>query len=99
MKLKLKKAHHDTVVGFNNSAKPLGHRDDLVDLAIMAQESNQRSLQELFEELPSLAELKKIKEGIVLPQLPPTDSTDEQSEPKTEIEAKGKGQQRGQTRR
>jgi len=58
---KIKKEHETTVVAFGNSGLPLGQRDDIDQLAIIAQESKNPSLLALFEKLPTLAELKKTK--------------------------------------
>lgn len=48
------------IVGFNNSAKPLGERDDLHLLAEMALTVNP-SLQRFFEELPTLEKIEAHK--------------------------------------
>ncbi len=60
---KIKDANKKTVVGFANSGLPLGERsqEDINKLAIMAQESKSSSLLELFEELPSIEDLKAQK--------------------------------------
>lgn len=55
----IKEEYKGRRVGFNNSAKPLGQRKDIDDLAIIAIESQDPSLLRLFEKLPSLAELIK----------------------------------------
>ena len=55
--LKIKEQYKDKVVGFNNSTTPLGYRDDLDKLAEIAIQSNDPSLLELFEEIPSLEKL------------------------------------------
>ena len=59
--LKLKEQYKDKVVGFNNSTTPLGYRDDLDKLAEIAIQSNDPSLLELFEEIPSLEKLYEEK--------------------------------------
>ena len=62
--LKIKSSHKDTVIAFNNSGIPLGKRSqaDLLDLAIMAQESGHKSLLDAFEDtLPTIEELRKKK--------------------------------------
>ena len=59
--LKIKEQYKDTVVGFNNSTTPLGYRDDLDKLAEIAIQSNDPSLLELFEEIPSLEKLYEEK--------------------------------------
>ena len=55
--LKIKEQYKDKVVGFNNSTTPLGYRDDLDKLAEISIQSNDPSLLELFEEIPSLEKL------------------------------------------
>ena len=59
--LKLKEQYKDKVVGFNNSTTPLGYRDDLDKLAEISIQSNDPSLLELFEEIPSLEKLYEEK--------------------------------------
>ena len=59
--LKLKERYKDKVVGFNNSTTPLGYRDDLDKLAEISIQSNDPSLLELFEEIPSLEKLYEEK--------------------------------------
>lgn len=59
--LKIKEQYKDKVVGFNNSTTPLGYRDDLNKLAEIAIQSNDPSLLELFEEIPSLEKLYEEK--------------------------------------
>lgn len=59
--LKIKEQYKDKVVGFNNSTTPLGYRDDLDKLAEIAIQSNDPSLLELFEEIPSLEKLYEEK--------------------------------------
>lgn len=60
-KAKLKAEHKTTFVAFNGGGSTLlGDRDDLDKLAIMAIQSGDKSLLNLFEQpLPSLDELKK----------------------------------------
>lgn len=58
---RIKKNHHQTTVAFGKSGLPLGHRDDIDQLAIIALESKDQRLMSLFEYLPSLEELKKQK--------------------------------------
>lgn len=48
-------------IGFGKSRQPLGRRDDIDDLAITALESQDKTLVELFEFLPTLESLKKAK--------------------------------------
>lgn len=59
--LKIKEQYKNKVVGFNNSTTPLGYRDDLDKLAEIAIQSNDPSLLELFEEIPSLEKLYEEK--------------------------------------
>lgn len=64
---KIKDQYASTVVAFGNSGLPLGQRDDIDDLAIMAHRSQDPTLLELFETLPSLDELLKKKADDSLP--------------------------------
>lgn len=48
-------------VAFNGSAALLGKRNDYDDLAIIALESKDKTLLRLFDKLPPLAVLKKVK--------------------------------------
>lgn len=66
MEVIIKTEFLDTVIGFNNSALPLGKRQDLHILAEMAKNSNDQSLLNLFEELPDQEELNQIKEEKLL---------------------------------
>ena len=66
MGVKIKTEFLDTVIGFNNSALPLGKRDDLNILAEIASNSKDQSLINLFEELPDQEELDQIKEEKLL---------------------------------
>lgn len=71
--LKIKEAHKHNIVGFNNSGTPLGFRsqEDLIDLAIMARQSNDEYLLSFFEgKVPSLDELQKEKAKSVVPVIP-----------------------------
>jgi hypothetical protein len=63
---KIKEKFLNKVVGFGKSGKPLGERDDIDDLAIIALSSNNKTLLDLFEEIPSLDILKKNKTESVL---------------------------------
>jgi hypothetical protein len=56
-------AYQNTVIAFNNSGVVLKDRSycDLIDLAIMAIESGDRTLLKLFEKLPELSELRMLK--------------------------------------
>jgi hypothetical protein len=69
--LKIKEAHKQQIVGFNNSAAPLGFRKDLLELAILARTANDQYLLSFFDgEVPSLEELQAEKAKTVLPVLP-----------------------------
>ena len=61
MEVKIKSEFLETVIGFNDSALPLGQRDDLHILAEMAQNSQNPSLLKLFEELPTPKEIEENK--------------------------------------
>jgi hypothetical protein len=65
----IKPEYKDKKVAFNDSASPIGSRDDIDDLAIIAQESNDPSLLKLFKKLPALSQLKKIKTDGQLKQI------------------------------
>jgi hypothetical protein len=55
---KIKKEFLGVVIGFNGSALPLGQRNDIDDLAIIAQQSQNQRLLRLFEnELPDVEAL------------------------------------------
>lgn len=58
---KIKKEYADTVVAFGNGGGPLKDRNDIDELAIIAQESQDPTIMEFFEVLPPLADLKKTK--------------------------------------
>lgn len=58
---KIKEGSRSAVIAFGNSGLPLGQRDDIDQLAIIAHESNNPSLKAHFEYLPPLAELKKAR--------------------------------------
>lgn len=58
---KIKSEYKKKVVGFNNSATPLGSRKDLIVLAEMALTSGNPNLINLFEELPTLEEIQAKK--------------------------------------
>ncbi len=57
----IKAEHLNKRVAFGKSATPLHTREDIDDLAILAIESKDRTLIELFKYLPTLAELKRAK--------------------------------------
>jgi hypothetical protein len=56
-------AYFNTVIAFNNSGVVLKDRSfsDLIDLGIMARRSGNPSLLKLFETLPELPELQRMK--------------------------------------
>lgn len=58
---RIKKEFLQRRVAFGKSAAPLYKRSDIDDLAIIALESQDKSLLELFEKLPELSVLKKVK--------------------------------------
>ena len=61
MPIKLKNENADVIIGFNNSSKPLGQRKDLHLLLEGAVAHNNRNILDLFEEVPTLEEIKNIK--------------------------------------
>lgn len=63
---KIKDEYKDKKILFGKRGKglPLGEREDIDDLAIIAIESKDRSLLRLFETLPDLAELKKSRTDV-----------------------------------
>lgn len=66
---KIKPEHAKKYVGFGTKTGNLGDRDDIDDLAIIAHESQDPSLLDLFESAPSLDDLKKAKtEGQLKPK-------------------------------
>jgi len=80
MEVRIKTEFLDTVIGFNNSALPLGKRDDLHILAEMARHSTNQTLINLFEELPEQKEIDQAKEQIFLDQ---TADVSKDQEPQT----------------
>jgi hypothetical protein len=69
---KIKAEHAKKYIGFGKYAKKLGERDDIDDLAIIAHESGDESIIDLFENLPSLADLKAAKTDSQLKKAPAT---------------------------
>lgn len=65
-KLKIKSEFANTVIGFNNSALPLGKRDDLEVLAKIALDSQDSTLLNLFEESPEPDTVAQITEEKIL---------------------------------
>lgn len=61
MALKIKKQYASVVVGFNNSGKPLGQRDDLHVLYDIAKSGKHAHLLQYFEEVPDQVELETLK--------------------------------------
>lgn len=57
----IKKQHLTKRVAFGKTAAPLYKRDDIDELAIIALESRNKNLIDLFETLPALDVLKKAK--------------------------------------
>lgn len=80
MNIVIKEEFLSTVVGFGKSGLPLGSRDDLGDLAIIAQESQDPTLLNLFEKLPSLDALKKHKTDKQLKALSPAEDEEKPTE-------------------
>lgn len=70
MLIKIKETAKEKLIAYNGRALPLGQRSDYEELAIIALESGDPSLLEVFETLPTLEELKKQKLEHALPQLP-----------------------------
>lgn len=58
---KIKNNYLSKRVAFGKTAAPLYKRDDIDDLAIIARESGNKSLIDLFETLPELSVLKKAR--------------------------------------
>lgn len=55
---KIKEEYRTAVVAFGTSGLPLGQRDDIDKLAIIALESSDPTLLKMFEYLPPLEQLK-----------------------------------------
>ena len=75
MLIKIKETAKEKVIAYNGCALPLGQRNDYAELAIIALESGDPSLLEVFETLPTLEELKKQKVEQSLPELPELSKT------------------------
>lgn len=58
---KIKAEFANNYVAFGKSKKKLGERQDIDDLAILAHQSGDESIQDLFETLPPLADLQAAK--------------------------------------
>jgi hypothetical protein len=77
MDIKLKEEFNDTVIGFNNSAEPLGKRKDLHLLLKDAKAGNVKYILDMFEEIPSDDELKTIQgQNFLLGQNTTSDTSD-----------------------
>ena len=57
MDIKLKAEFNDHVIGFNNSAAPLGERKDLDKLVVMAHRAGRQDYLDMFDNPPSLDEV------------------------------------------
>ena len=75
LKIKIKESSKKVKIGFNGRSLPLGERPDIDKLALIALESNDKSLLAHFEEIPSLEELKKSKVANQLPTVPAAAAT------------------------
>ena len=75
MLIKIKETAKEKVIAYNGRALPLGQRSDYAELAMITLESNDPSLLEVFETLPTLEELKKQKLEQTLPELPKVSSS------------------------
>ena len=67
---KIKQEFNATIIAFGDSGAPLGERTDIDQLAIMAQESQNPTLLQLFDVLPPLEVLKKTKVSEELKKVP-----------------------------
>jgi hypothetical protein len=72
--LKIKMEFAETQIGFNNSGLPLGLRNDIHILAKTAIESNDQSLLNLFEELPTAEAIKEYGGELFLANMPTTET-------------------------
>lgn len=59
--IKVKQEFAGTVVGFGKGSLPLGKRDDLEELAVMALQANDKHILNMFDSLPTLQELQDAK--------------------------------------
>lgn len=68
VKILIRSEFSDTAIGFNNSGVVLKNRSyaDLIDLGIMTHRSGDPGLLKLFEVLPTLEDLKKIKMDLAI---------------------------------
>jgi hypothetical protein len=67
---KIKEEFLNKRIAFGKSGDPLGKREDIDDLAIIALTSNNKTLLDLFEVIPSLDILKKNKTESELLRIP-----------------------------
>jgi len=66
MKISIKPEFAKVKVAFGKSGKPLGQRDDLLELAIIARESGNKNIINYFSSLPKLSELRMMKAGLLM---------------------------------
>jgi hypothetical protein len=84
--LKIKKEFADTRIGYNNSGLPLSIRTDIHILAKTAIESNDESLLNLFEELPTAEAIKEYEGDLFMAEHEPQTTTPATTEqPKTDV--------------
>jgi hypothetical protein len=76
----LKPEFKDRIIAYGKSALPLGQRDDLADLLILSYEANRSDYIDMFQDPPTLAELKGEKVDAILQQLPINQETDKNEE-------------------
>lgn len=86
MVISIKDEYKSTIVGFNNSAKPLGERNDLHVLAEIAHNSNSKSLKKYFSKLPTLKAIQKYKGELLLESI----EKNKQKQPEVPIEIEEK---------
>ena len=60
----IKPEHKNTVIGYNNSGKPLGERDDLHKLALMAH--NNKRLADVFVSLPTIEQINEYTASTII---------------------------------
>lgn len=89
--MKIKDEHKDRVVGFNGSGLPLGQRTDLKVLAEIAIKSNDKSLLELFEELPTLEVVEELKSKDFLERTAQEIPAENETKNTTNTKPKGNG--------
>ena len=87
---KLKDSAKEELVGFNNSALPLGERKDVADLAALAVRTNNPELKKYFEKLPTLEQVNGAQVDSFLatqPALPSFDDLVKDPEAEAKAEA------------